>query len=43
MQAWEGFVEGEAEANKAAAAGAKALEAKAVPVSRHVECDGGWD
>ncbi|KAG0567867.1 hypothetical protein KC19_7G168000 [Ceratodon purpureus] len=32
LKAWEGFVEGEAEANKAAAAGAKALEAKAVPV-----------
>jgi hypothetical protein len=32
-QVWESFVEGEEEANKAAAAGAKAAEAKAVPVS----------
>ena len=33
MQVWESFVEGEEEANKAAAVGVKAAEAKAVPVS----------
>lgn len=33
LQVWEGFVEGQEEANKAAAAGAKAADAKAIPVS----------
>ncbi len=40
MQVWEGFAEGEEEANKAAAAGAKAAEAKAIPVSVNVQGGG---
>lgn len=32
LKVWEGFVEGQEEANRAAAAGVKATEAKAVPV-----------
>lgn len=40
MQVWEGYVEGQEEANKAAAAGAKASEAKAINVSINLHVAG---
>lgn len=40
MQVWEGFVEGQEEADRAAAVGAKAAEAKAIPVSMDVHVVG---